>query len=924
MSYRLPDNLVPEYYTVEILANLADLNKNFTFDGRVWIQMNCVKPTNKIVLHSKNLVIDEANVLVTLHDGLKSDKKAKFERQCISNCKDGFNLKILNHWYHDDYEFYVITLAEELQPGLIYSVTIPYHGEITQGLVGFYRSSYKDLETGETRWMGVTQFESTDARRALPCFDEPAFKARFQVNLGHINTRTSISNMRIVSTIPVNNLQNWVWDQYEVTVPMSTYLLAFVVSDFSHKVSPKLSGNDVLFRVWARKDAINQVDYASIVGPRVLSYFEMYFDVKYPLPKMDMIAIPDFSSGAMENWGLITYREVALLYDSKISTASSQVYVASVVAHELAHQWFGNLVTMKWWTDLWLNEGFATYVAALGVNFLHPEWNSLDEEVVDNMMNVFSLDSLKSSHPISVPIGHPREIAQIFDTISYKKGSFVLRMMNLFLGEETFRTGVSNYLKKHAYGNAEQDDLWESLTEVAHKNQVLPQYMSVKQIMDSWTVQTGYPLITVIRNYEACTAVVFQERFLGDRGTSEPDESALKNKWWVPLSYTWQSYGNFNETRPKEWLAPEQENVVIRNLPCNDWVIFNLQISGLYKVKYDVENWNRLTNTLLTNHNAISKLNRVQLIEDSMDLAKTGDIVYTIPFNILKYLENENDYLPWKTALRNLGFVDKMLRFYPTYGYFRSFMKNLLANIYYKTSNEKYANIPENLSKIKLQSLIAAWACKFEVGDCREKAILSFKEWMTSNDPDTQNDIPKDYRSHVYCTAVRYGGEKEWNFLWNRYLKSNVGNERSLILSALSCSREIWLLNRYLEWSLNESSGIRKQDSTAVFAGIAKGDIGYYLAKIFFKDRLADIYKFFGPKATRLGSYFGVLANQATTIAEYTDLATISQQNEEYLRHSQQAVKQGIENAKINIQWQQKFYYGLSEYLKSQAMHRQN
>lgn len=193
---------------------------------------------------------------------------------------------------------------------------------------------------------------------------------------------------------------------------------------------------------------------------------------------------------------------------------------------------------------------------------------------------------------------------------------------------------------------------------------------------------------------------------MGDRGTSEPDESALKNKWWVPLSYTWQSYGNFNETRPKEWLAPEQENVVIRNLPCNDWVIFNLQISGefpketstlsallklnktlhivthncydfsliflgLYKVKYDVENWNRLTNTLLTNHNAISKLNRVQLIEDSMDLAKTGDIVYTIPFNILKYLENENDYLPWKTALRNLGFVDKMLRFYPTYGYFR-------------------------------------------------------------------------------------------------------------------------------------------------------------------------------------------------------------------------------------------------------------
>lgn len=225
-----------------------------------------------------------------------------------------------------------------------------------------------------------------------------------------------------------------------------------------------------------------------------------------------MVAMPDFNAGAMENWGLITYRETALLYDPKVSSTTSQHSISSTICHELAHQWFGNLVTMKWWTDLWLNEGFATYMAGLGVHHLFPQWNSLQEEAADNLLSVYAFDALKNSHPVSVTVGNPNEIDEIFDTISYKKGSTIIRMMGLFLGQSTLQKGVSNYLKKHKYNNAEQDDLWQSLTEQAHSDGVLGKELTVKTIMDTWTLQTGYPLVTVKRNYDDHSVEISQVR----------------------------------------------------------------------------------------------------------------------------------------------------------------------------------------------------------------------------------------------------------------------------------------------------------------------------------------------------------------------------------------------------------------------------
>lgn len=539
---------------------------------------------------------------------------------------------------------------------------------------------------------------------------------------------------------------------------MSTYLVAYSINDFEYREAVANMSTAVTFRIWARRDAINDVDYARSFGPQVLNFYENYFDVKFPLPKMDMMAVPDFSAGAMENWGLVTYRETLLLYAPNTSSASNQHSVASVIAHELAHQWFGNLVTMRWWDDLWLNEGFATYVASLGVHHLHPEWNSFEEESLSNTLNIFSFDALRSSHPVKVQIENPATIFQIFDAISYRKGSSILRMMHRFLGEESFRIGVHNYLKQHAYGNAEQDNLWQSLTEEAHRQKTLPDTISVKQIMDKWTLQTGYPKVTVERNYEAAHADLSQHRFLAR--TLVAKTAAEEQCWWVPLSYTTAAERNFNDTRTKEWLeCPKVPSADANELAASsaalvspmkrlngmpgpkEWILFNVDMSGLYKVQYDAQNWRLLIDQLNgADFRAIGTVNRAQLIDDAMELAWTGDLNYTIALPLLRYLGQEDKYIPWVAALMNLDRVSKQLKRTPKFGEFKDYMRRIIGPIYGKLGGlnaEKKDGDGDDVVKHKVQ--IGSYACRYDVSDCVVKSVEYFRQWMLTAEPDTTN-----------------------------------------------------------------------------------------------------------------------------------------------------------------------------------------
>lgn len=332
-------------------------------------------------------------------------------------------------------------------------------------------------------------------------------------------------------------------------------------------------------------------------------------------------------------------------------------------------------MTMRWWNDIWLNEGFATYMSILGVEQLHPEWNTLEEQSLTNTMEVFELDALIASHPVLVQVDDPSQMKSYFDGISYKKGSSIIRMMHMFLGDDVFFGGVRNYLQKYKYKNAEQDNLWMSLTAEAHKHDALDNALTVKLIMDTWTTQTGYPIVTVTRNYNNNSAKIVQRRFLSD--PSQPDSVGSENPcWWVPLSFTTGEELDFETTEPDTWLKCDENGVAVikelNNLPEPDeWVLFNVQLSGLYKVNYDAHNWNMLIAQLTTDYEQIATLNRAELIIDAMDFAWSGHQDYAIALPLIKYLEQEKEYLPWAAALTKLSDVCRMLRRTPQNGAFK-------------------------------------------------------------------------------------------------------------------------------------------------------------------------------------------------------------------------------------------------------------
>ncbi|GFY53408.1 aminopeptidase N [Trichonephila inaurata madagascariensis] len=646
---RLPRSVVPDHYDVELQPFIFP--GNFTFEGKVRIVIRVLEPTDNVTLHINNVTVREESVRLNGADapGVASVSEDK-ERQ-----------------------FYILHLKSNLVAGRQYEVLLDYLGSLNDQLAGFYRSSYKD-EDGQTRWLATTQFQPTDARRAFPCFDEPGLKATFNITLVRPDNLTSLSNMPLIDSKPRGG--GWIADQFQTTVRMSTYLLAFVVSDFKRKGTDK-------FAVWSREAVIDTTDYALQVGPAILSFYETFFKVKYPLPKTDMIAIPDFSAGAMENWGLITYRETALLFDPRFSSSSNRQRVATVISHELAHQWFGNLVTPLWWDDLWLNEGFASYVEYLGVEAVHPDWQMDQQFVLDELQDVMDLDCLKTSHPISLPVRHPDEINEIFDRISYGKGASIIRMMKYFLGDDNFKNGLMNYLNAKKFDNAVQDDLWKHLTDVQSNG---GERIDVKKVMDSWTLQMGYPVVSVVRNYAAGTATVQQSRFLLEPSAESTDTSS----WEIPFTYT-DGLNPVWNPKTKMWL--HKTNGSIKGLPSRDyWVVANVQEVGYYRVNYDEHNWRLLIKQFQQDHKKIHPVNRAQIIDDSLDLARAGLLDYQLALNTSLYLRNEDEYLPWKAALHGFSFIDSMICRSAIYGKWKEYVKVQLKRTYDQLGWEEKAD----------------------------------------------------------------------------------------------------------------------------------------------------------------------------------------------------------------------------------------
>ena len=573
--YRLPSNVQPEHYAITLSPDLD----RFTFEGEETISITILEPTAVVELNAIELQVFSASA--SLADGSTHSASVDLDEQA---------------------ERARLTFAQPLPAGKA-ELQLTFSGTLNDQMRGFYRSRYTAAD-GSTRHMATTQFEATDARRAFPCWDEPSAKAVFEVTLVIPEDLVAISNMPEASNSPVEGGKRAV--RFEPSPRMSTYLVAFVVGDMAAVQGTAEDGT--LVRVWATRGNEDKGKFALENSIRILKYMNEYFGIAYPLPKMDHIAIPDFAAGAMENWGAITYRETALLFDPENSAAASRQRILEVVAHEMAHMWFGDLVTMEWWDDLWLNESFASWMGDKAVDHLYPEWEMWTQFVSMDTNSALALDGLRNSHPIEVAVNDPAEIRELFDAISYSKGGSVLRMIEDFLGEETFRQGLHRYLSAHAYGNARTEHLWHGLAEASSK--------PVTAIMNSWVKQTGYPVLetAVRRDGATATVALTQKRFLYDN-LLEPS-TADQTRWQVPVII-----GQGGSAKKTAFLM-EDPNASVALQGANSWIKVNAGQTAFFRANYPLEEWDRLKEAVASLE--LSSTDRLGLQNDAYALVRAG------------------------------------------------------------------------------------------------------------------------------------------------------------------------------------------------------------------------------------------------------------------------------------------------------------
>ncbi len=706
----LPTKVKPTHYDLALEPNFED----FTYVGKVFIDLDVLEDTNSISLN-------------TLDIDLKSTKVSSGNEVITSSPEISHN---------EDTQTTTVSLPKTLSKGSKAQLMHEFCGTLNDHMAGFYRSSYKG-EGGEKKYIATTQMEATDARRAFPCFDEPALKATFAITLIADKNLTCLSNMDVTSETEVNSEMSGGKKKavkFNTSPLMSTYLLAFIVGELNCVETNKFR---IPIRVFATPDKnIEHGRFSVELAARTLDFYEKAFDSEFPLPKMDMVAIPDFSAGAMENWGLITYRVVDVLFDEKTSGASTKQRIAEVVQHELAHQWFGNLVTMDFWDGLWLNEGFATWMSWYSCNKFYPEWKVWQGYVTDTLQSALSLDSLRSSHPIEVPVKRADEINQIFDAISYSKGSCVLRMISRHIGEDTFIEGIRRYLKKHAYGNTQTGDLWAALSDASGED--------VEKIMDIWTKNVGYPVVSVTENEDTSSIHVKQNRFLRTADVKPEEDKTL-----FPVFLGLRTKDGVNEEMTLNGREADFK------VPSLDFFKLNADHSGIYRTSYSSERLKKLGKA--AKEGLLTVEDRAGMIADAGALAASGYQKTSGVLSLIKSFDSETEYVVWDEIVSRIGSIRSAWVFEDekTKNALKAFQRDLVSSKAHTLGWE----FKEGEGHIEQQFKSLLFGSAGSAGDKKviEAAQSMFKKFADGD----RSAIHPNIRGSVYGIVLYNGGEKE-------------------------------------------------------------------------------------------------------------------------------------------------------------------
>ncbi|XP_062717235.1 aminopeptidase N [Aedes albopictus] len=759
-SFRLPNTSIPTQYTLELDTNVH-LNQ-FSYSGRVQIQLTTLQQTKQIVVkHTHTNQVEVALVEYSI----------EVER-----------------------EFLVIDTREALPANTNYRLLIEFTNVLRTDLTGFYRSSYQ-AEDGTTRYIAVTQFEASFARSAFPCYDEPWIRATFEISISCGQSYKATSNMPIAA-IAIQPDQKKL-TRFQVTPRMPTYLVAFMVTDFVSKRVILREPTHLTMEVYARASAKAELDLGLEKGAATIRALERYFDMTYDLPKLDQAAIPSFMFGAMENWGLVKYAERYLLYNDQTASNRDKEWIIATITHEFVHQFFGNLVTPKWWTDIFLNEGFATLYEYMISAEVEPSVRFEELIAVEAVQTAFYVDS----KPLTRPLSHyvETDLMTVFDTIAYQKGGSVLRMMRHALGGSTFQKGLRRYLADNQHSAVDPNDLFESLQSAAEEDEVIPKDTTVGAIMSPWVYQSGYPVITVTHSPGSNEVVFRQQHF--------SDETPDSRTWWVPISYRLSSQTVRDETETRRWIPQGTAQISINlDVLSDEYLLVNPRQTGYYRVNYDGELWGKLIDRLMVDHEAIPAVSRSQLIDDSLKLALDGQIDIDVTFELFKYLKNEVDYIPWYTALAsdNIQFINKALVVdEAAYGVFRAFMNSLTGHLIGGLLGfAEHTNEPHEHQHFR--SMAIEWSCRMGDLICRAGA-----HQLMMADLDGSQVLPSYIKHSIYCGGLMDATEEEFVAVFNAYQQTTDSSQRSMYISALGCNENKKFLIDYLILVLGAGQEIR-------------------------------------------------------------------------------------------------------------------
>ena len=794
-NVRLPAHIKPVRYHITLKPDL----EAFVFSGEETISLSLDKEVKDITLHSKDIEIVSAEVVQV--------GRVKTTYATRSRRIENFALKIT---YDDKAETVTFVFPKSIKKGKAKLILV-FRGVLNDRMHGFYRSTY--FVEGKKHHMATTQFEATDARRAFPCFDEPSAKAIFDIKLIVPLQSTALSNT--IPTAVREHEGGYKVVEFAPTPKMSTYLVAFIVGDLEH--IEKKTKEGVLVRVFTTPGKKHQAEFALDCAVKSLSFFTKYFDIPYPLPVLDMIAIPDFASGAMENWGAVTYRESAILVDPLHSSVATKQWVAMVVAHELSHQWFGNLVTMEWWTHLWLNEGFASYIEYLAVDHMFPEWEMWTEFVSGDLGSALTLDALKHTHPIEVEVHHPDEISEIFDAVSYAKGASVIRMLADYLGEKDFRDGLRYYLKKHSYKNTSTIHLWKAFEKVSKK--------PVEKMMGIWTMKAGYPLLTVSEKDGVLN--IKQTRFFSSplsRATSKE-----KTLWQIPIHFKTTSRG------PVKKIMLDARQAIVGMGKHTDWIKMNTGETGVFRTNYSKELWGALFSAVIKKE--LDAVDRLGLVRDIFDLAYAGQVSAVDALRFVSAYKHETSYAVWVELASGLSRIRALVGSEPFLPLFEKYARELLSPMVKKVGWKKKKG--ERHTDTLLRALILG-----DAGMYGDRDVVLRAQKMFAAMKKNKNPISPDLRGVVYGTVARHGGAVEYEQLMGMYNKSLLHEEKNRIGGALGKFKDKDLLKKTLEFSLGE--GVRSQDTMRFTAAVSANPYGRDLAWKFIKQKWPLFLKRYG------------------------------------------------------------------------------